>query len=98
MLVMMVFKLLFKLPGVLSRIGTVPAGVPQGGVISPTLFNVYISDIQDYIHSEIPITMCKYADDCRPVANMNSYLMVQIVKCRKQLITWKIGQPIIKWN
>ena len=34
MLVMMVFKLLFKLPGVLSRIGTVPAGVPQGGVIS----------------------------------------------------------------
>ena len=53
-----------KLPGVLSRIGTVPAGVPQGGVILPTLFNVYISDIQDYITSEIPITMCKYADDC----------------------------------
>ena len=53
-----------KLPGVLSRIGTVSAGVPQGSVISPSLFNVYISDIQDYIPSEIPVTMCKYADDC----------------------------------
>ena len=53
-----------KRPGFLSRIGTVSAGVPQGGVISPTLFNVYISDIHDYIPSKIPITMCKYADDC----------------------------------
>ena len=34
-----------KLPGVFSRHGEVIAGVPQGGVISPTLFNVYVNDI-----------------------------------------------------
>ena len=33
-----------KLPGVLSRHGEVIAVVPQGGVISPTLFNVHVNN------------------------------------------------------
>ena len=49
-----------KLPGVLSRHGEVIAGVPQGGVISPTLFNVHV----DCIPRGIPVSTCKYADDC----------------------------------
>ena len=40
------------------------AGVPQGGVISPTLFNVHINDIEDCIPRGIPVSTCKYADDC----------------------------------
>ena len=46
-----------KLLGVLSRHGEMIAGVPQGGVISPTLFNVHINDIEE-------CNTCKYADDC----------------------------------
>ena len=53
-----------KLPGVLSRHGEVIAGVPQGGVISPTLFNVHVNDIEDCIPGGIPVSTCKYADDC----------------------------------
>ena len=53
-----------KLPGVLSRHGEVIAGVPQGGVISPTLFNVHVNDIEDCIPRGIPVSTCKYADDC----------------------------------
>ena len=53
-----------KLPGVLSRHGEVIAGVPQGGVISLTLFNMHVNDIEDCIPRGIPISTCKYADDC----------------------------------
>ena len=53
-----------KLPGVLSRHGEVIAGVPQGGVISPTLFNVHVNDIEDCIPRGIPVSTCKNADDC----------------------------------
>ena len=53
-----------KLPGVLSSIGPVIAGVPQGGVILPTLFNVMVNDIEDCIPSNLDVTPCKYADDC----------------------------------
>ena len=49
---------------VLSRVEAVPAGVPQGAVISPTLFNIYINDMEDCIPSELLISTCKYADDC----------------------------------
>ena len=53
-----------KLPGVLSRHGEVIAGVSQGGVISPTLFNVHVNDIEDCIPRGIPVSTCKCADDC----------------------------------
>ena len=49
--------------GVLS-IHEVIAGVPQGGVISPTLFNEHINDIEDCIPWGIPLSTCQYADDC----------------------------------
>ena len=34
------------------------AGVPQGGVISPTLFNVHVNDIEECIPREIPVSTC----------------------------------------
>ena len=53
-----------KVLNVLSRVEAVPAGVPQGAVISTTLFNIYINDMEDCIPSEPLISTCKYADDC----------------------------------
>ena len=53
-----------KLPGVLSKSGQVIAGVPQGGIIYPTLFSVHINDIEEGIPRELCISTCKYAYDC----------------------------------
>ena len=54
------------LPGVLSTTRTCPAGVPQGSVISPLLFGIFIDDFDDSIPVEMQgrVKMCKYADDC----------------------------------
>ena len=53
-----------KLLGNLSKSGPVIAGVPQGGVISPTLFNIHVNDIEDCIPRDLAVATCKYADDC----------------------------------
>ena len=51
-----------KLPGALSTKRSCPAGVPQGSVISPLLFNIFIDDIDDAIPANLRV--CKYAGDC----------------------------------
>ena len=55
-----------KLPGALSTKRFRPAGVLQGSVISPLLFNVFIDDIDDAIPVNLRdrVRVCKYTDDC----------------------------------
>lgn len=48
----------------LNKSSSVIAGVPQGGVISPTLFNVVVNDIEDCSPHGLAVNTCKYADDC----------------------------------
>ena len=47
--------------GFYSRKKTLREGVPQGGVLSPTLFLIYINDIMKDMHPKIQGAM--YADD-----------------------------------
>ncbi|CAB4032852.1 Hypothetical predicted protein, partial [Paramuricea clavata] len=44
-----------KLQGTLSSIRPCPSGVPQGSVISPTLFNVHVDDLEDCIPNYLDI-------------------------------------------
>ena len=53
-----------NLNGTLSSIATCPAGVPQGSVISPILFNTYIDDLEDALPEQLKVSTNKYADDC----------------------------------
>ena len=50
--------------GVKSSTVLCRAGVPQGSVISPTLFNVHINDLENSLPAHIEVSSCKYADDC----------------------------------
>ncbi len=53
-----------KLGDTKSRTVMCRAGVPQGSVISSTLFNVHINDLEDSIPGHLNVSSCKYADDC----------------------------------
>ena len=46
--------------GVKSDLAPVLSGVPQGTVLGPLLFSLYINDITEYIDSELRL----FADDC----------------------------------
>ena len=78
----------------LSKTGHVIAGVPQGGVLSPTLFNVHINDIEEVIQGDPRITTCKYADDCTKyqVVPINTESHMQDVM--HHLETWAVANKM----
>ena len=62
-----------------SNLVNVTSGCPQGGVLSPTLFNIYTSDMPNVcIYSKI----VKYADDCVLIMGIRD---VDIVKFQTDL-------------
>ena len=54
-------KAIVNLQGKRSNIATIQNGVPQGGVLSPTLFLIFINDLIQHIPRKVKSSM--YADD-----------------------------------
>ena len=62
----------------------VSSGVPQGSVLVPTLFLLYINDIRDNISSDIRL----FADDTLLYGTIKSFCDVEIHEDLNKLYAW----------
>ncbi|KAK6044321.1 hypothetical protein COOONC_18173, partial [Cooperia oncophora] len=71
-----------------SANGPASTGVPQGGVLSPTLFNIYTYDLLSLL-SSIHVKFCAFADDLK--------LTLSPIKC--QILLWVRGISfVLQWD
>ena len=60
-----------------SHILDVTSGSPQGGVLSPTLFNLYVHDLPNCCKNS---TIFQYADDCAIVKEIKNDSDIQLLQ------------------
>lgn len=75
-----------------SQPKNIPAGLPQGSILSPLLYSVYVSDIKFFKHTEAAV----YADDTAIFVSVNrtnticKKLQKSLIKAEKFFEKWKI--------
>lgn len=81
-----------KLSEAKSNTFQIPAGVPQGGVLSPTLFLIYLNDIPKNPNTQLAL----FADDTAIIANSrrtmqaNTYINRHLQDLLSYFFKWKI--------
>ncbi|CAB4016202.1 Hypothetical predicted protein, partial [Paramuricea clavata] len=76
-----------NLHGVISSSAPCPAGVPQGSVISPTLFNIHINDLENTLTNNLTNTH-KYADDCTLDEVVANGALSNMQESTNQVMNW----------
>lgn len=75
----------------LSSTKELPAGVPQGGVLSPTLFNIYVADIP----TSQGVQTAQFADD---IALWHSKKNAPSIRKALQDATLKLSKYVRRWK
>lgn len=70
----------------LSSFKQTETGLPQGAVISPILFNVYINDLPDFLSTDCSIKSALFADDL--------VLWSSAPKLHQQLLNYKLNESL----
>ncbi|EFP12972.1 hypothetical protein CRE_09905 [Caenorhabditis remanei] len=79
------------LNGVCSNTSSVGSGVPQGSVLGPLLFILFINDIGDKLESESLL----YADDLKIISPNAATIQKDLMKLSEWCQTWQMVNPKI---
>ena len=71
------------------------AGTPQGAVLSPTLYNIFVDDLQDVICTDDKIHLAQYADD---IAIWTSDKNIRTAERRMNNALLKVADWTLKWR
>ena len=81
-----------KINGTLSKVETVLSGVPQGSVLGPLLFTIYINDIDETVVSKL----VKFADDSKLCKGVNEEEDVnQLRSDMNKLFKWSVDWQML---
>jgi endonuclease/exonuclease/phosphatase family metal-dependent hydrolase len=80
----------FKINDVLSSPLTLKAGTPQGAILSPTLFNLWVSDIPQPLRRQKKTHLSQFADDIATWSTARSVETARAIlqEYNNSLITW----------
>lgn len=86
--------------GTFSNVYSLHSGVPQGGVLSPTLFNIYVAELEDLFLKE-GVTSVQYADDLKIYREVSSArdtdaIQSAIDKLYMFSVTWQLPLALQK--
>ena len=81
-----------EVQGIKSRQATIRQGVPQGGVLSPTLFLIFVNDIKNILCREVNMSM--YADD---LALLSSEKNIRVARERLQITLNQLEEWTKTW-
>ena len=84
-----------KIGSTISQIVHMQAGTPQGAVLSPSLYNIFVDDLQEVICSDNKIHLAQYADD---IAIWTSDKNIRMAERRINAALERIAEWTLRWR